>query len=130
VPGLLAFGPVYATPMPEYLDHFALVRQINAEVGHIPESALEAWQDAGPRRVQAALVAHLQAFVERGWMRPEDPQRTATHFMLLVAREVASRSYFGAVPLDDAEIAAIATDGVRAFLRAYAPQEGAERLRP
>lgn len=53
---LVAFGRDLASPMTGYQDHFALVRQVNADLEHIPQPAIDAWQRAGPRRVVAALA--------------------------------------------------------------------------
>ncbi|MEU7814277.1 TetR/AcrR family transcriptional regulator [Pseudonocardia sp. NPDC049154] len=116
---LLAFGRAHAQPTAG--EHFALVRQIQAEVLHIPAEALEAWQETGPRRVQRALTGHIARFTAEGRLREADPYRTARHLVLLAAGEVTSRSFHGAVPLPRAEVDTIVATGVDAFLRAYAP---------
>lgn len=116
---LLAFARAHAQPTAG--EHFALVRQIQAEVLHIPAEALEAWQETGPRRVQRALTGHLARFMAEGRLREADPYRTARHLVLLAAGEVTSRSFHGAVPLPKAEVDTIVAAGVDAFLRAYAP---------
>ncbi len=118
---LIEFGRVWATPNSEFTDHFALVRQIHAEVGHIPAAALDGWQEAGPRRVHRELARRLQQLADQGLLHVEDPDRAAIHFVLLAATEVVNRSYYGAIPLDHAEITSIATAGVQVFLRAYRP---------
>ncbi|WP_181784685.1 TetR/AcrR family transcriptional regulator [Pseudonocardia pini] len=116
---LVAFARDHARPTDA--DHFALVRQIQAEVGHIPEAALDSWQDTGPRRVQRAVEAHLARFMAEGRLRTADPHRAARHLVLLAAGEVTSRSFHGALPLPAKEVDAIVEDGVEVFLRAYAP---------
>lgn len=116
---LIAFAREWATPMPAYVDHFAVVRQIRAESGHIPPAALAAWRAAGPQRVHAAMGRRMAALVERGLLDAPDPGRAGQHFTLLVATEVAERSGFGADPLPAAVIEEIATAGARVFLRAY-----------
>ncbi len=118
---LVAFGRVWATPMPDYVDHFALVRQIQAEVGHIPPAAFDAWQQAGPLRVGSELTRRMRELGDRGLLRIDDAERAASHFTLLAATEVANRSYFGSLPLATDEITRIATAGVHAFLCAYGP---------
>ena len=117
---LVGFAQEHAVPSDR--EHFALVRQIQAEVGHIPAEALESWQDTGPRRVQHALEEHLARFMAEGRLRRADPSRAARHLVLLSAGEVTSRSFHGAIPLAPAEVEAIARDGVDVFLRAYAPE--------
>jgi len=118
---LIAFGRVWATSSADFGEHFALVRQINAEVGHIPQTTLERWQDTGPRRVHRELARRLEHLADKGLLHIDDPNRAASHFVLLAATEVTNRSYYGAIPLDDTEVIHIATAGVRAFLHGYLP---------
>ncbi len=117
---LTAFALAWVTPLTEFADHFGLVRQINAEARHLPKAALDAWQEAGPRRVSAALGQRFGELAEDGWLEAPDPGRAAAHFVLLTATEVTQRSYWGAYPLGRAETEEIVVAGVRAFLRAYA----------
>lgn len=119
---LVGLGRAYARTSEAFGAHFALVRQINAEVGHIPEDVLEAWQEAGPRRVHEALARRMAELGERGLLEVDVPDRVAMHFVALVGAEVQSRTYFGALPLDAAELDEIVAAGVRVFLRAYHPQ--------
>ena len=51
----MAFGKAMCAELGN-ATHFALVRQINAELTHIPADAIEAWQETGPRRVVRALA--------------------------------------------------------------------------
>ncbi|MEU6233001.1 TetR/AcrR family transcriptional regulator [Kitasatospora sp. NPDC047058] len=117
---LTAFAHAWASPLAEFADHFGLVRQINAEARHLPKAALDAWQEAGPRRVLAALGRRFGELAEEGWLTAPDPGRAATHFVLLTATEITQRSYWGAYPLGPDETEEIVVAGVRAFLRAYA----------
>jgi AcrR family transcriptional regulator len=118
---LTAFGRAWATSTAEFADHFALVRQINAEVGHIPQSTLNGWQETGPRRVHRELARRMQQLAEQGLLRIEDPDRAASHFVLLAATEITNRSYYGAIPLPEDEVTRISGAGVRAFLHGYLP---------
>ncbi|MGI5286264.1 TetR/AcrR family transcriptional regulator C-terminal domain-containing protein [Nonomuraea polychroma] len=114
---LIEFGREWVAPRPEFAAHFALVRQVNAEVGHIPDEAIEAWQEAGPRRVRRELAGHLAAMSERGLLEIADAERAALHLMLLVAAGLTSR-------VDEPsaeEIDETVTAGVRAFLHGYTP---------
>lgn len=119
---LIVFGRVWATSTSEFAEHFAMVRQIHAEVGHIPQAALEGWQETGPRRVHRALARRMRRFAEQGVLSIDDPDRAASHFVLLAATEVTNRSYYGAVPLKDDEVTQIATAGVRTFLHGHLPR--------
>ncbi|WP_456581768.1 hypothetical protein [Blastococcus sp. SYSU DS0510] len=57
---LVEFGLAWVAPMADFPDHFALVRQMTAEVGHLPHELIESWQDAGPRRVMRELALRLK----------------------------------------------------------------------
>jgi AcrR family transcriptional regulator len=114
---LIEFGEAFAAPMTaEHAEHFSLVRQINAEAGHIPQAAIDAWQETGPLRVRRALADRMRQLAERGLLRAGDPDRAALHFMLLVASY--NPSYRAAVP-SKKEITEMVTAGVRAFLYGY-----------
>ncbi|MER7014032.1 TetR/AcrR family transcriptional regulator [Saccharopolyspora sp. NPDC000359] len=119
---LVDLGRSFVLTASEFRAHFALVRQINADVGHIPPDVLEAWQEAGPRRVHEALASRLAELGERGLLEVEDPNRVAMHFIALVSTEAQLLTYQGAQPLDGAELDDIVVAGVRAFLRAYGPK--------
>jgi AcrR family transcriptional regulator len=118
---LIEFAIVWATPMSEFADHFAMVRQVNAEIGHLPPAVIQAWQEAGPRRVGEVLAAKFSELADRALLRLDDPDRAAVHFSLLTTGEVRSRGYGGALPVSTEEISTAATEGVRAFLHGYGP---------
>jgi AcrR family transcriptional regulator len=120
---LVAFGRVWAGMSLRFVEHFALVRQINAEVNHIPQATLDAWQQAGPRRVRRELARRFEQLADKGLLRIDDPDRATSHFVVLAATEVVNRSYHGAVPIDEEEVNEIATAGVLAFLHGYLPAE-------
>jgi AcrR family transcriptional regulator len=114
---LVEFGIAWRTPMPDYAEHSALVRQVNAEAGHIPQEAIDAWQEAGPIAVRRALADRLAAFAADGLLRIDDPMRAALHFSLLISG--ANPSYRGGSMTPD-EIKDAITTGVHAFLHGYA----------
>ncbi len=114
---LVEFGIALAQPATdEYALHFALVRQINAEAGHIPTETVEAWLDTGPRRVRRELAERLAVLAERGLLELIDPERAAVHLMHLLS--VGEPAYRGTTP-SQAEIVDWVTSGVRAFLHGY-----------
>ena len=114
---LVSFGIAWRTPMPDYAEHSALVRQVNAEAGHIPQEAIDAWQEAGPIAVRRALADRLAAFAADGLLRIDDPMRAALHFSLLISG--ANPSYRGGSVTPD-EIKDAVTTGVHTFLHGYA----------
>ncbi|MDQ3783410.1 MAG: TetR/AcrR family transcriptional regulator [Actinomycetota bacterium] len=118
-PDLIEFGLALATPMTDYADHFALVRQINAEAGHIPRAALDAWREAGPLRVLGELARRMRRLAEQRLLRIDDPDRAAVHFMLLVQGAIPFQHGLGATR--ESEIDEIVTSGVRVFLHGYLP---------
>ncbi|WP_035303537.1 TetR/AcrR family transcriptional regulator [Actinokineospora inagensis] len=111
---LVEFAHALAGTADRFADHFALVRQINADLGHIPAAAVAAWQETGPLRVHRALADRLGALAERGLLDIGDPRRAAVHFMLLVSVDNPSTR----TPLD-ADHDALVRAGVRAFLYGY-----------
>lgn len=114
---LIEFGVAWTAPMAaEHAEHVSLVRQVNAEAGHIPAEAIEAWQRSGPLRVRAAVAARLAALAERGLLRITDPDRAAIHFLLLIS--VYEPSYRALTP-DREQLVDMVTSGVRAFLHGY-----------
>lgn len=113
---LIEFGIAWRTPMPDYAEHSALVRQVNAEAGHIPQAAIDAWQEAGPLAVRRALADRLAALADEGLLRVDDPMRAALHFSLLISG--ANPSYLGA-RMTPEEVTEAVTTGVHAFLHGY-----------
>jgi AcrR family transcriptional regulator len=96
--------------------HFALVRQINAETEHIPPAALKTWQDNGPGRVRRELADRLRQVVGHGHLTIDNPERAAGHLMLLISAENLTDR---AALQDNAELTAMVTAGVHAFLYGY-----------
>jgi AcrR family transcriptional regulator len=119
---LIELGHALATPMTGHAEHFALVRQLDAEAGHLPRGTIDAWREAGPDRVTGALARHLQRLADQGLLRIADPNRAATHFMLLVSAE--KPRHRRAASSGEEEVTAAVISGVRAFLHGYlSPQE-------
>jgi AcrR family transcriptional regulator len=117
-PDLVEFGLAFARSMTaEHAEHFALVRQVNAEVGHVPPEAIDAWQETGPVRVRRALAGRLQALAERGLIRIDNPERAALQLMQLISAE--NPSYRRPEPTE-AEITEAVTTGVHTFLYGHA----------
>ncbi|HEX9334432.1 MAG TPA: TetR/AcrR family transcriptional regulator [Pseudonocardiaceae bacterium] len=119
---LIAFGVEWASSPTAFADHFALVRTIQAEASRIPPAVLEAWQNAGPRAFQDELARYLRAIAGRGLLTFADADEAANHFNLLTFMNVVQKSFYGAIPVADAEITELVTGGVRAFLRLYRPE--------
>lgn len=111
-------------------EHAAIGRTIRAEVAHIPRDVLDAWLDAGPMRSQRDIAVHLRAMADRGLIALGEggAERAAEHFTLLTFTPIADRTFFGALPMDRDEVAALVADGVRTFLRLYgAADQGPNR---
>lgn len=112
----------FATSGHAFRDHFALVRQINAEVGHLPPEVIDAWRRSGPQPVKAAVAAALAGLAERGLLETDDPEAAASHLIALTGTEVSTRTFMGALPIADEEVHAIVDAGLAVFLRAYRPR--------
>jgi AcrR family transcriptional regulator len=115
---LIEFACALSAPMEDFVEHFALVRQISADAGHIPPRAIAAWQRAGPLRVRRALAGRLRQLTDRGLLRIDDPERAALHFMLLISGTDALRVRARPRGANRDVVAA----GVRAFLFGYLPR--------
>jgi AcrR family transcriptional regulator len=118
-PALVALGLALAAPMTAYERHFALIRQIDADAGHIPPAALDAWREAGPGRVLGTLAGRLHELADRGLLRIDDPHRAAVHLMLLVQGAVPQ--HHGLAAGGQAEITETVRAGVHVFLHGYHP---------
>jgi AcrR family transcriptional regulator len=109
----LAWLGVLTSPL---APHFALIRQINAELEHIPPASLKLWQDNGPGRTRRALAERLQRLAERGELAIGEPERAAGHLMLLISADnLTDRTALH----DQDALKAMVTAGVRAFLYGY-----------
>ncbi|MFI9327733.1 TetR/AcrR family transcriptional regulator [Kitasatospora sp. NPDC052868] len=104
-------------------DHYALGRTIRAEAGNIPPDVLAAWLDAGPLASHRDITAHFDRLAGQGLLHFDEAEQdaglAATQFTLLTFSGAADRTFYGAVPIPDAELASGITAGVRAFLRLY-----------
>jgi AcrR family transcriptional regulator len=117
---LLALARAWVGLMADFRDHFALVRHIYAEVGHIPADVVEAWQEAGPRTVGRELTSVMATLDDRGLLDVRgDPAQASVHFMMLISTEIVQRSYWGVSPLTQAETDRLTSVGISVFLRAY-----------
>ncbi|OPG12292.1 TetR family transcriptional regulator [Microbispora sp. GKU 823] len=96
--------------------HFALIRQINAEMEHIPPAALALWRKTGPGRTRRELAERLRRIAERGDLVIDDPVRAAGHLMLLISADNLTDR---AALHDEDALRAMVTAGVRAFLYGY-----------
>ncbi|NUR87371.1 MAG: TetR/AcrR family transcriptional regulator [Nonomuraea sp.] len=115
---LIGFGLAWLGVLTSDLaPHFALIRQINAEIEHIPPAALALWQERGPGRTRRELAERLRGLAVRGDLALDDPARAAGHLMLLISAD----NLTGPAELhDEAACTAMVTAGVRAFLYGYA----------
>lgn len=116
---LIDFATAWTRPLPDYAQHRALVQQIRAEVGQIPRSALDAWQQAGPLQVRKALSSAFTALAQNGRLRAKDPEVAALHFTRLVTVDDSLRPERRTTKK---EAAAIIANGVHTFLYGYAAE--------
>ncbi|MFE4578057.1 TetR/AcrR family transcriptional regulator C-terminal domain-containing protein [Streptomyces chartreusis] len=99
------------------------VARINAEGENFPGDLHDAWQKAGPLRVQRTLAARMARLAESGLLHVRDSELAAQHFVVLVTN-TWSRGQAGVDALTDAETHDIAAAGVHAFLYGYLPRDG------
>jgi AcrR family transcriptional regulator len=119
--GLVGLAKDWVRPLPEFADHFTMVSRINAEGENFPGDLHDAWQKAGPLRVQRTLAARMARLAEHGLLHVQDSELAAQHFVVLVTN-TWGRDRAGVDALSDAETHAIAAAGVHAFLHGYLPR--------
>ena len=117
---LIAIGRALIAQQTDFPEHFAMVRQILPEAPHFPPGVLEAWQEAGPRRVEHEVARRLEQLAERDLLRVEDPAQAAVHLIALTAFPITTRARYGEPALTKRETTRIITEGVRVFLHGYA----------
>lgn len=115
---LTSFGRAFATAVARSTERAEVMRLLIAEAPHFPELLETPVED---RPVQQALAARLADLGARGLLEVPDPDEAAEFLGLLVTARVNSRSWYGALRLDEAEIERLVVGGVRVFLRAYRP---------
>lgn len=118
---LVALAKDWVRPDPQFEDHFAIVRRLQAESDRFPEELREAWLKAGPWRARRALAERMAELGERGLLHIADPEVSAQHFMALITDTTVSRAEFSATALE-AEIDQVARTGVHTFLYGYLPR--------
>lgn len=119
---LVAIGRALVGQRVDFPEHFAMVRQINAEAAHFPAGVFDAWQEAGPSRVQREVVRHIEQFAAQDQLRILDAPRAALHLIALATFEIGTRSHIKAKPLTEEQTTDIITAGIRTFLDGYAPR--------
>jgi AcrR family transcriptional regulator len=113
---LTRFGREFATEIARSAERAAVMRLMIAEAAHFPAVL---GRTPANTAVQRALADRLAELAERGLLDIPDPMEAAEFLGLLVTGRVNNRSWYGAVKLDDAEIARLVAGGVRIFLRAF-----------
>jgi AcrR family transcriptional regulator len=125
---LVGFAHAWMSPMDQYGDHFAVVRQMRAEVGHIPQEFVDTWRASGPDRALKEVAARFRELAEEGLLDAPNPERAATHFLVLTASEISDRiTWQGAASMTDEERHELIVSGVRAFLHGYLPHKSSSK---
>ena len=97
----------------------AMIRLMMAEAPHFPPLRVVQMR---PRSITGAIAERLIRLAARGLLDVPEPTEAANHLFALTMGQMNNRTLFGALPLSDAEITAMATSGAQAFLRAYRPR--------
>jgi AcrR family transcriptional regulator len=117
---LVAFGLAWASSDPETALHFDLVRQVRADIAHIPHETIDAWQQVGPLAVRAEIATHIRRLARDGVLRiapGKSAQLLAAHQLVALTAGVADRP---GQPHPRRERERIVRSGVRVFLKGYA----------
>ena len=113
---LVAFGLRIATSTIGSSDYVAMMRLVSMESGHLPELQ-EHWMSRAP---EEAIAERLAEFGRRGLLEVPDPLLAADHFVALTFTPVFNGQR-QARPIASDREKRLLIEGVRAFLRAYAP---------
>lgn len=109
---LVEFGIAWATPDPATQTHFAMIRQVNADLDHIDPGVLSDWRRTGPERVRSAIAGHLLHLSRQGLLTISDEQTAAVQLIQLTAGTVNAMA-----PAADVE--RVVRAGIDVFLAAY-----------
>ena len=113
---LIVFSTRIATSTVGSSDYGVLTRLIMTEAAHLPE-LLDHWMEDAP---EEAVAERMAEFDRRGLLKVPDPRLAADHFIALALLPLL-RSQQKPHRTDDPRERRLLVEGVRAFLRAYAP---------
>jgi AcrR family transcriptional regulator len=99
--------------------HFALVARVESERDQFPVAMIDAWLQAGPRRVRAILEDRLTRLAEVAEVEIADPAAAARHLVALVTSTLNTEPEGGRPPTDAERDGAIAV-----FARGYGLDSG------
>ena len=115
---VIAFSRDMAMLAARSSERSAMIRLMMAEAPHFPQLREHRMR---PQGITGAIAEQLVKLDARGLLDVREPAEAANHLFALTMGQMNNRSLFGAVPLSDDEISAMAASGARAFLRAYRP---------
>ena len=99
----------------------ALQRLVYGEAGRSPEVG-HIFHERGPKTTQRLLGAFMETLMERGLLRPGDPQQAARLLCMLCMSGAHHEMLLGLLDAPtEAMITADAENAIEIFLRAYAP---------
>jgi AcrR family transcriptional regulator len=119
---LVSLAHAFVARRTEFPEHFALIDRFRAEAANLPAAILDAWQSAGPRRVEREVTRQLQAIAKDGLLAIDHPHRTANHFMALLASETSDLR-FDVAPQSKRQTRDAVAAALTAFLNGYAIRE-------
>lgn len=99
-------------------DYATLIQLVTKEAQQLPAAELDDWFDTAP---EDAIAERFGEFGRRGLLEVPDPRLAADHFVALAFLGATNRAKANQ-PVDEASAHQSIVDGVRAFLRAYAPR--------
>lgn len=79
------------------------------------------WHEQGPGRTLSALAARFARLAHAGLVTLDDPDLAARQFLALIGADLQLTFLLGGTPSEE-EVARASANGVRSFLRAFAPQ--------
>ncbi|WP_437579320.1 TetR/AcrR family transcriptional regulator [Sorangium sp. So ce887] len=121
---LITFSVRMVTEMLGSVDYLALMRLVTMESVHLPQlRGRDHWMMNAP---EEAIAERFAEFARAGLLDAPNPRLAADHFIALTFL-LAANAFGPAIATDDARMRELLVEGVRAFLRAYAPGHPAAR---
>ena len=118
---LLALAREWMGRRGDHEPHMLLVRHIISEGAHLPADVIEQWQRIGPRATAEAVRGALLRLGAQGHLAVDEDNaaEAARHFLLFIPGSVTVETFFGVVPMSEAEVEARVTSGLAVFLELY-----------
>jgi TetR/AcrR family transcriptional repressor of mexJK operon len=99
-------------------ERIELIRLMMSEAPYFPALLREQMR---PQTMTGIIARALARLGDAGLLRITDPTEAADHLSALTFGQINNKTWFGAIPVSDADVDRMVTAGVATFVRAYRP---------